>query len=69
MQNTVRDFWKMIVDRQCACVVMLCELEEGHQVGNFQCGYIEQQRVAMNSFKEASFRAIGISNKRLNEIH
>ena len=59
----------MIVDRQCACVVMLCELEEGHQVGNFQCGYIEQQRVAMNSFKEASFRAIGISNKRLNEIH
>ena len=56
MQNTVRDFWKMI---QCACVVMLCKLEEGHQVGNFQCGYIEQQSVAMNSFKEASFSALG----------
>ena len=32
MQNTMRDFWKMMVDRQCACVVMLCELEEGGQV-------------------------------------
>ena len=34
MQNTVRDFWKMMVDRQCACVVMLCELEEGGQVSH-----------------------------------
>ena len=31
MQNTIRDFWKMIHDRQCASVVMLCEvIEDGN---------------------------------------
>ena len=30
MKNTIRDFWKMIHDRQCASVVMLCEtIEDG----------------------------------------
>ena len=30
MQSTTRDFWKMIHDRQCTSVVMLCEtIEDG----------------------------------------
>ena len=32
MQSTVREFWKMIHDRQCASVVMLCEIMEDGKV-------------------------------------
>ena len=32
MQNTIRDFWKMIHGRQCASVVMLCEVMEDGNV-------------------------------------
>ena len=28
MENTVRDFWKMVVDQSVPAVVMLCDLEE-----------------------------------------
>ena len=32
MKNTSRDFWKMIVERNCSAVVMLCGLEEDGKV-------------------------------------
>ena len=32
MESTSRDFWKMIVERECKAVVMLCNLEEDEQV-------------------------------------
>ena len=32
MENTVEDFWKMIVERECTAVIMLCALEEAEQV-------------------------------------
>ena len=32
MKNTIRDFWKMIHERQCASVVMLCETMEDGKV-------------------------------------
>ena len=32
MENTVKDFWKMIVERECTAVVMLCGFEEDGQV-------------------------------------
>ena len=32
MESTVKDFWKMIVERECTAVVMLCGLEEDEQV-------------------------------------
>ena len=32
MENTTRDFWKMVKDRECTVVVMLCSLEENGQV-------------------------------------
>ena len=32
IQNTVRDFWKVIHDRQCASIVMLCEIMEDGRV-------------------------------------
>ena len=28
MENTARDFWKMIMDYKVCAIVMLCELEE-----------------------------------------
>ena len=32
MESTTRDFWKMIVERECRAVVMLCGLEEDGNV-------------------------------------
>ena len=32
LQNTVEDFWRMMWEYQCGCIVMLCELEEDGQV-------------------------------------
>ena len=32
LQETIVDFWRMIWEFQCGCIVMLCELEEGGQV-------------------------------------
>ena len=32
MENTVRDFWKMIVDYKMSAIVMLCGLEENGEV-------------------------------------
>ena len=32
MESTAKDFWKMIVERECTAVVMLCGFEEDGQV-------------------------------------
>ena len=32
MESTTRDFWKMVKERECTVVVMLCGLEENGQV-------------------------------------
>ena len=32
LKNTVVDFWRMINEFQCGCIVMLCELQEDGQV-------------------------------------
>ena len=37
MENTIEDFWKMIVERECTVVVMLCALEENGQVSKASC--------------------------------
>ena len=34
MKNTVRDFWKMIVDYKVSAVVMLCGIEENDKVSS-----------------------------------
>ena len=34
MKNTVRDFWKMIVDYKVSAVVMLCGIEENGKVSS-----------------------------------
>ena len=33
MESTARDFWKMVTDRKCGVIVMLCQLEEDGKVG------------------------------------
>ena len=32
MQFTARDFWKMVHDRKCGVIVMLCQLTEAEKV-------------------------------------
>ena len=32
MQSTVRDFWKVIYDKKCGVIVMLCDLREDGKV-------------------------------------
>ena len=32
MKNTVEDFWKMMWEYQCGCIMMLCDLIEDGQV-------------------------------------
>ena len=32
MESTARDFWKMVHDRKCGVIVMLCDLVEDKQV-------------------------------------
>ena len=32
LKNTIVDFWKMIWEFRCGCIVMLCELEEEGKV-------------------------------------
>ena len=32
MESTARDFWKMIYDRKCGVIVMLCDLVEDGEV-------------------------------------
>ena len=32
LQNTVEDFWRMMWEYQCGCIVMLCQLEEDEEV-------------------------------------
>ena len=32
MESTTRDFWKMVKERECTVVVMLCSLKENGQV-------------------------------------
>jgi len=34
MQNTVRDFWKMVHNLECASIIMLCEFKENNRVSN-----------------------------------
>ena len=41
MENTTRDFWKMVMDYEVPAVVMLCDLVENDQVQ----GYIRTSRV------------------------
>ena len=42
MESTTKDFWKMVRERECTVVVMLCGLEENGQVSHSlhsQSGY------------------------------
>ena len=39
LKSTVRNFWKVIVDRKCAAIVMLSNVEENGKVtGEVKCG-------------------------------
>ena len=32
LQNTVNDFWRMVWEHHCSCVVLLCDTEENDMV-------------------------------------
>ena len=38
MESTARDFWKMVHDRKCGVIVMLCDLVEDGQVQQLYVG-------------------------------
>ena len=35
MEHTTGEFWRMVVENGCSCIVMLCTLKEGEEV--FSC--------------------------------
>ena len=35
MESTARDFWKMVTDRKCGVIVMLCDLVGDGQVASY----------------------------------
>ena len=37
LKETMGDFWRMILDRESRCIVMLCRLMEGGKVGPPHC--------------------------------
>ena len=39
LKSTVADFWRMMNEFQCGCVVILCELEEEGQVTYICCAW------------------------------
>ena len=40
VKSTVRNFWKVVVDRKCTAIVMLSNLEENGKVRSQLVGYI-----------------------------
>ena len=40
MESTARDFWKMVHDRKCGVIVMLCDLVEDEQVAKPYSGTV-----------------------------
>jgi protein tyrosine phosphatase len=36
LRNTVNDFWRMMWEYQCGCIVMLCELEEDGEESSYR---------------------------------
>ena len=32
LQNTVNDFWRMVWEHHCSCIVLLCDTEENNMV-------------------------------------
>ena len=41
MADTVKNFWRMIIETQCPTIIMLCDLVEDNQV----CCYISYYRL------------------------
>lgn len=37
MENTTRDFWKMVMDYKVPAIVMLCSMKENNTVGLVKC--------------------------------
>ena len=43
MKNTVEDFWKMMSEYQCGCIMMLCDLiEDGQVYSTNECVYCKR---------------------------
>ncbi len=32
LEHTTEDLWRMVVENECSCIVMLCTLTEGEEV-------------------------------------
>ncbi len=44
LEHTTADLWRMVVENECSCIVMLCTLTEGEEVTfKFQCMCIESE--------------------------
>jgi hypothetical protein len=38
MSGTVTDFWRMVWEHRCSCIMMLCQCEEGGKVSGVGIG-------------------------------
>jgi protein tyrosine phosphatase len=78
MQSTARDFWKMVYDRKCGVVVMLCDLVETgketcHQYwpssGSLTVGEFTVELIQEEKLSGFSIRNFGVYNEKSNKSH
>ena len=58
MESTARDFWKMVHDRKCGVIVMLCDLVEDGEVAKPYSGTVIL--VATSAIENCRRRVISI---------
>ena len=69
LESTVADFWKMINEFQCSCVIMLCQLKEDGEVSTLLSYSIHSVLLTMWGWLLNCRRVATVSGRRRKESH